>query len=74
MKYQHKQLAACRWLELSFLEQMSNVVSEGERSPVAKVFLPFQLRVQDEHPAVRLHALLDLLRSWVSFPCERDRV
>lgn len=32
MSYQHKELAAGRWKELSFLEQMANVGSEVERA------------------------------------------
>ena len=32
MSYQHKNLAAGRWNELSFLEQMANVGSEVERA------------------------------------------
>ncbi|KJJ85216.1 hypothetical protein OMAG_000928 [Candidatus Omnitrophus magneticus] len=31
MNYQHKDLAAKRWRELSFLEQMANIGSEVER-------------------------------------------
>jgi hypothetical protein len=30
--YQHKQLAAGRWRELSFIEQMANIGSEVERA------------------------------------------
>lgn len=32
MNYQHKQLAAGRWKELSFFEQMANIGSEIERT------------------------------------------
>jgi hypothetical protein len=32
MSFQHKQLAAGRWRELSFVEQMANVGSEIERT------------------------------------------
>jgi hypothetical protein len=32
MTYQHKNLAAGRWQELSFFEQMANIGSEVERS------------------------------------------
>jgi len=32
MNYQHQQLAAGRWKELSFFEQMANVGSEVERT------------------------------------------
>lgn len=32
MKYQHKQLAAGRWLKLTFMEQMANIGSEVERT------------------------------------------
>lgn len=32
MSYQHKELAAGRWRELSFFEQMANVGSEVERA------------------------------------------
>ena len=32
MNYQHKQLAAGRWMTMSFVEQMANVGSEIERS------------------------------------------
>ena len=32
MSYQHKELAAGRWKELSFLEQMANIGSEVERA------------------------------------------
>jgi hypothetical protein len=32
MNYQHKELAAGRWKELSFFEQMANVGSEIERT------------------------------------------
>lgn len=32
MKIQHKQLAAGKWNELSFLEQMANIGSEVERA------------------------------------------
>lgn len=32
MSYQHKDLAAGRWKELSFLEQMANIGSEVERA------------------------------------------
>ena len=32
MDYQHKQLAAGKWKELSFLEQMANIGSEIERA------------------------------------------
>ncbi len=32
MSYQHKDLAAGRWGELSFLEQMANIGSEVERA------------------------------------------
>lgn len=32
MNYQHKNLAAGRWNELSFLEQMANIGSEVERA------------------------------------------
>lgn len=32
MSYQHKELAAGRWLRLSFLEQMANAGSEVERA------------------------------------------
>ncbi len=32
MSYQHKQLAAGRWYELSFVEQMANIGGEVERS------------------------------------------
>lgn len=32
MEYQHKELAAGRWQELSFLEQMANIGSEVERA------------------------------------------
>ena len=32
MSYQHKNLAAGRWKELSFIEQMANIGSEVERA------------------------------------------
>lgn len=32
MSYQHKELAAGRWGELSFMEQMANIGSEVERA------------------------------------------
>lgn len=32
MSYQHQQLAAGRWSQLSFLEQMANIGSEVERA------------------------------------------
>jgi len=32
MSYQHKDLAAGRWKEMSFLEQMANIGSEVERA------------------------------------------
>jgi len=32
MNYQHQQLAAGRWLQFSFLEQMANIGSEVERT------------------------------------------
>jgi len=32
LTYQHKQLAAGRWRELSFIEQMANIGSEVERT------------------------------------------
>ena len=32
MNYQHKDLAAGRWSQLSFLEQMANIGSEVERA------------------------------------------
>ena len=32
MTYQHKELAAGRWKELSFIEQMANIGSEVERA------------------------------------------
>ena len=32
MKYQHKELAAGRWKQLSFVEQMANIGSEVERA------------------------------------------
>lgn len=32
MNYQHKQLAAGRWRQLSFFEQMANIGSEVERT------------------------------------------
>lgn len=32
MSYQHKELAAGRWKELSFVEQMANIGSELERA------------------------------------------
>lgn len=32
MEYEHRQLAAGRWKELTFLEQMANVGSEVERA------------------------------------------
>jgi hypothetical protein len=32
MNYQHKELAAGRWKELSFIEQMANIGSEIERA------------------------------------------
>ncbi len=32
MKYQHKELAAGRWFELTFFEQMANIGSEVERA------------------------------------------
>ena len=32
MSYQHKDLAAGRWSELSFIEQMANIGSEVERA------------------------------------------
>ena len=32
MSFQHKQLAAGRWNQLSFIEQMANIGSEVERS------------------------------------------
>ena len=32
MSYEHKQLAAGRWNQLSFLEQMANIGSEVERA------------------------------------------
>ena len=32
MTYQHKELAAGRWKEMSFMEQMANVGSEVERA------------------------------------------
>ncbi len=32
MNYQHKELAAGRWKELSFLEQMANIAGEIERA------------------------------------------
>jgi hypothetical protein len=32
MSYQHKNLAAGRWHQLSFLEQMANIGSEVERA------------------------------------------
>ncbi len=32
MNYQHKNLAAGRWFELSFFEQMANIGSEVERA------------------------------------------
>ena len=32
MSYQHKDLAAGRWSQLSFLEQMANIGSEVERA------------------------------------------
>lgn len=32
MNYQHKQLSAGRWFELTFLEQMANIGSEVERA------------------------------------------
>ena len=32
MNYEHKELAAGRWRELSFLEQMANIGSEVERA------------------------------------------
>jgi hypothetical protein len=32
MNYQHKELAAGRWKQLSFLEQMANIGSEVERA------------------------------------------
>ncbi len=32
MSYEHKQLAAGRWSQLSFLEQMANIGSEVERA------------------------------------------
>lgn len=32
MEYQHKELAAGRWEELSFFEQMANIGSEVERA------------------------------------------
>lgn len=32
MTYQHKQLAAGRWLKMAFMEQMANIGSEVERT------------------------------------------
>ena len=66
MSYQHSELAAGRWLQMSLLEQMSNIGSEVDRALNWKVKnnIPFSEKAVD-----RALELLDLsLDSTRDFP------
>jgi hypothetical protein len=55
MNYQHKTLAAGRWRELSFLEQMANISSEVERA------LDWKAKNNNEYCLLAVERALELL-------------
>jgi len=55
MSVQHKDLAAGRWAELSFVEQMANVGSEVERT------ISWKKRKNDEYSALAFERAIELL-------------
>lgn len=55
MSAQHKELAAGRWRELSFVEQMANIGSEVER------FLNWRAKHQPEYSTKALYRALELI-------------
>jgi len=55
MKYQHKELAAGRWKELSFTEQMANIASEVERA------LNWKLKKNNTYCLLAVERVLELL-------------
>ena len=55
MNYQHKNLAAGRWNQLSFIEQMANIGSEVERA------LNWQAKHNEEYAQQALERSLELI-------------
>jgi hypothetical protein len=70
MSHEHKQLAAGRWEQLSFLEQMANIGSEVERA------LNWQIKnnlAYREKASIRALELTDLaLEHATTFPRRRE--
>jgi len=70
MSYQHKDLAAGRWSQLSFLEQMANIGSEIERA------LKWKAKHNENYckqASERALELIDLtLDSAKGFPCLKE--
>lgn len=70
MSYQHKNLAAGRWKQLPFLEQMANIGSEVERALnwQSKNHKPYTQKATE-----RALELIDLtLQTGKGFPCLKE--
>ena len=68
MNYQHKQLAAGRWKELSFFEQMANVGSEIERT------VSWRKKGNSEYGRLAFERTLELLDLTISDAKNRTRL
>ena len=67
-EHQHRQLAAGRWEELSFVEQMSNVGSEIERS------INWRAKGRPDYAMRAFERALELLDLTIADPGNRSRL
>jgi len=68
MNYQHKELAAGRWQELSFLEQMANIGSEVER------VINWKEKRDDNYSWAAFERALELLDLTIADPKNKTRL
>lgn len=68
MSVQHRELAAGRWRELSFVEQMANIGSEVER------FLNWRAKNQPEYSAKAFERALELIDLTLDANRQRGRL
>ena len=68
MNYQHQQLAAGRWKELSFFEQMANIGSEVERT------IQWKKKNNEDYSRRAFERTLELLDLTIADPKNKKRL
>jgi hypothetical protein len=68
MKYQHKELSAGRWFELTFFEQMANIGSEVERA------INWQKKNNNEYSRKAIDRAIELLDLTIADMKNRSRL